>query len=544
MDAIMYTAAQDFPWAAELEKTIINSLVTSFGLDFLLFEDKKGGKVDTINNVRNGVWATTTEQQRYEQRGKYDSTAYHKDANYIATGQKNKTQQTNGTLHDSYRNTEMGTHEKRNLDHVISAKEIHDDAGRVLAGLDGVKLANQDSNLQSTHETVNKSKKQVSINEYLQKLPGLITSHETTLAKYRKRLEAMPRETPQQQNKARELESKIHATEKKLTELKAVDSEAMRKRDEKARAPYEQQINYTYYTSSKFLHQTARAAGMAGLAMGTRQMLGVIMAEIWFELREQLPILLENLKKNFKLKVFVESINKSLKGIWERVKARFSSFLQTFKDGVFAGIFGSLTTTVFNIFATTQKMTIKIIREVWGQLVQAIKLMIFNPGHLNFVELCQAVTSLLCISVATVVGSITYTQLLPICTFPFGAELAEFAGALVTGVLTLGLSYFLLYSAIAEKIWTYMGSLSPYAETIKQFQAINAKLDRYLIELSQIEFNLDPGELQTFTQELEACNDELQRTVMLKQEVEVRGIVLPFEMDNVASTRNWLTSLL
>lgn len=89
-----------------------------------------------------------------------------------------------------------------------------------------------------------------------------------------------------------------------------------------------------------------------------------------------------------------------------------------------------------------------------------------------------------------------------------------------------------------------MGSLSPYAETLKQFQAINAKLDRYLIELSQIEFNLDPGELQTFRLELEACNDELQRTVMLKQEVEVRGIVLPFEMDNVASTRNWLTSLL
>ncbi|WP_207781393.1 hypothetical protein [Novacetimonas pomaceti] len=304
----MHTAAQDFPWAEELEKTIINSLITSFGLDFLLFEDKKGGKVDTINNVRNGVWATATEQQCYEQRGEYDSTAYHQHANYIATGQQNKAQKTNGTLHDSYRNTEMGTHEKRNLDHVISAKEIHDDAGRVLAGLDGVELANQDSNLQPTHETINKSKKQVSINEYLQRLSRLITSHETTLSKDRKRLEVMPRETPQQQNKAREQESKIRATEKKITELKAVDPETMRKRDEKARAPYEQQINYTYYTSSKFLHQTARAAGMAGLAMGTRQMLGLIMAEIWFELREKLPILLENLKKISNLKCSLKAL--------------------------------------------------------------------------------------------------------------------------------------------------------------------------------------------------------------------------------------------
>ena len=57
MDAIMHAAAQDYPWADELEKTVINSLVTSFGLDFLLFKDQKGGEVDTIHNVRNGVWA-------------------------------------------------------------------------------------------------------------------------------------------------------------------------------------------------------------------------------------------------------------------------------------------------------------------------------------------------------------------------------------------------------------------------------------------------------------------------------------------------------
>ncbi len=539
----MHTAAQAFPWAEELEKTVINSLVTSFGLDFLLFKDQKGGEVDTIHNVRNGVWATATEQQRYEQRGEYDSTPYHQHANYITTGQQDKTQHTAGTLHDPYRNTVMDVHEQRNLDHVISAKEIHDDAGRVLAELSGVELANQNSNLQSTHETVNKSKKQAPINEYLQKLPGLITSHETTLTKDRERLAALPRETPQQQNKARELEDKIRKTESKITELKAVDPEAMRKRDAEARAPYEQQINHTYYTSSKFLHRTAGAAGMAGLAMGTRQMLGMVMAEVWFELREQLPALLDELKRKFSFEAFVDSITKSLKGIWERVKARFSSFLMTFKDGVFAGILGSLTTTLFNIFATTQLMAIKIIREVWGQLVKAIKLMIFNPDQLSFVELCQAVTSLLSVGAATVVGSMAYAQLLPICSFPFGTELAAFASALVTGVVTLGLNYFLLHSGVARKLWAYVESLMPHAGTVRKFQAINAELDRYLTELSQLEFNLDVEELQAFTLELQACNDELQRSTVLQQAVEARGIELPFEMGNAASTRNWLASL-
>lgn len=539
----MHAAAKDFHWAQELEKTVVNSLVTSFGLDFLLFKDQQGGNVDTVHNVRNGVWATDSERQRYEQRGEYNSAAYHQHSNYIATGKHDKDLHAKGALHDPYRNKAMGAIEKRNLDHVISAKEIHDDAGRVLAGLNGEELANQSSNLQSTEETVNKSKKQASIDEYLQKLPGLIATHEATLASDRKRLETLPRSTPLEQQKARELEDKIRKTENKIGKLKEIDPEAMRQRDAEARAPYNQQINYTYYTSSKFLRQTASAAGVAGVAMGTRQMLGLVMAEVWFELREQLPALLDKLKHQFRFEAFVESITLTLKGIWKRVQARFSAFLIAFKDGVFAGVLGSLTTTMFNILATTQVMAIKIIRETWGQLVKAIKLMIFNPDQLSFVELCQAVTSLLSVGAATVVGSMAYAQLIPVCSFPFGAELAAFASALVTGVVTLGLNYFLLHSGVALKLWAYIESLSPHASTVKEFQLINAELDRYLTELSQLEFNLDPDEMRAFSLELQNCNDELQRSEVLNKAVQARGIELPFEMGNATSTRNWLASL-
>ncbi|GFM53522.1 hypothetical protein PSCICE_47890 [Pseudomonas cichorii] len=539
----MHAAAQDFPWAEELEKTVITSLTTTFGLDFLLFKDKLGGEVDTIHNVRNGVWATEAEKQAFERRGEYDSTPYHQHASYIATGQKDKASQAAGTLEDPYRNKVMAAHEQRNLDHVISAKEIHDDAGRVLAGLSGVELANQSSNLQTTHETVNKSKKQTPINEYLDKLPVLISNHEKLLAGDRARLTKMPRETPQQQHEARALEDKIRKTESKINELKAVDHEGMRKRDAEARAPYDQQINKAYYTSSKFLHQTAYAAGSAGLAMGTRQMLGLVMAEVWFELRQQLPALLDKLKHKFNLDAFIDSISSSLKGIWTRVQARFNDFLVAFKDGVFAGVLASLTTTVFNIFATTQAMAIKIIRELWGQLVKAIKLMVFNPDQLSFVEQCQAVTSLLSVGVATVVGTMAYAQLVPFLSFPFGTELAAFAGALVTGLVTLGLNYFLLHSAMARKLWAFIESLTPHAGTVREFQATNAELDRYLLELSRLELNLDVEELQAFTQELEACNDEIQRSAVLQQAVQTRGIELPFQIGNDASARNWLASL-
>lgn len=540
----MHTAAQDFPWAAELEKTVVNSLVTSFGLDFTLFKDQIGGNVDTIHNVRNDVWANTLEKQHFEQRGEYNGTSYHTHENYKATGGQDKNLHADGSLHDPYRNQVMGAQEKRNLDHVISAKEIHDDAGRVLAELNGIELANQSSNLQSTHETINKSKKQTPINEYLDKLPGLITEHEATLAKDNDRLASLSHGTPQQQHEARELEDKIRKTEDKISALKSIDPEAMRQRDAEAREKYEQQISHAYYTSSKFLHQTASAAGMAGIAMGTRQMLGLVMAEIWFELREQLPALLEKLKNKFSLDTFIDCITKTLKGIWTRVKSRFNAFIVAFKEGVFAGVLSSLTTTLFNIFVTTQALAIKIIREVWGQLVKAIKLMVFNPDKLSFVELCRAVTSIISIGAATVAGSIVHSQLLPMCSFPFGAELAAFASALVTGILTLGLNYYLLHSSIALKLWTFIESQAPYSGTLQQFQVINYELDRYLTELSRLEFNLNVAELKAFTFELQGCNTELQRSLVLQKESQARGIELPFEVGNAVSTRNWLNSLI
>ena len=317
----------------------------------------------------------------------------------------------------------------------------------------------------------------------------------------------------------------------------------MRKRDKEAREPYNQRINQKYYTSSKFWQQSAGASAVAGLKMGTRQMLGLIMAEVWFELRTQLPKTLEQLKINFSLDTFLENIQKTLQGIWQRIQLRFKDFLTNFKDGTFAGILGEATNTLFNVFATTQKMAIKIIRELWGNLVKVVKLLTFNPERLSPVELCKAVTSILSVGVATVVGTMIYTQLLPFFSFPFGGELAAFVSALVTGLVTLGLNYFLLHSKIANKLWAFIESIMPQDGTVEKFKEINVELDRYLTELARLEFNLDADELEEFAQQLADCNDELQLSLLLKEEVERRNITLPYEIGNSASTNKWLVSL-
>src|SRR5690606_21273301 len=267
------------------------------------------------------------------------------------------------------------------------------------------------------------------------------------------------------------------------------------------------------------------------------------MAEIWFELRDRIPTIFESVKRNFDLGLFIGKIKDTVHGIWRRIRVRFHEFVSSFKEGVFAGILSSFTTTLHNIFATAQQMSIKIIREVWGHVVKAIQLMIFNPDQLSFVDLSKAVVSVMSVGAATVTGSMVYGQLLPLCSFAFGAELAAFAGALVTGVVTLGLNYFLLHSSLAERLWNFVESIMPHVGSVKEFQAINVELDRYLNEMGRIEFNLDTDELETFSRDLSACNGEMQLSVVLKQEVLKRGVDLPYEMGSSASTRNWLASL-
>ena len=79
---------KEFYVLKELEKTVLQNLVQSFGLDFILLEDKRGGDVDTIHNVRQDIFATEKEKIKYENRPQYDSHKYHSDKRYTECHRK------------------------------------------------------------------------------------------------------------------------------------------------------------------------------------------------------------------------------------------------------------------------------------------------------------------------------------------------------------------------------------------------------------------------------------------------------------------------
>ena len=536
------SVATAYPWAAEIEKTIVQSLVTTFGLDFLLFQDKIGGDVDTVHNVRRGIFSSDIEEKRYKEREEYSDvkSEYHRHDNYIATGRRDKQLQQEGMLHDPYRNIFISLDEKINLDHVISAKEIHDDPGRILAGLSGVALANQDTNLQTTQESINKSKKQSPMHEYIKKLPDLIRENNKNIECYNKQLQALSNAPYENRANIEKLKAKIRKAQKKGEMLESIDEKAMLERDRKARSAYDRSINQAYYQSSKFFKKTAIASATAAVSMGTRQVLGLVCAEIWFELKEAIPAIFEKIKSKFCLDDFFVHVKITLKKIWQRIKMRFRDFLTEFKDGAIGGALSSVTTTIFNIFATTGKGAIKIIREMWGHLTKALKLIFFNPENLSLIDLGKAVTGVLATGVSALAGSMVYANLVPVLSFPMGGELATFAGALVTGLLTLGLNHFLLHSDLAKKAWAYLESRMPHAELLRKYKEANAEIDRYLAELGNIEFNLDLEDLASFATQLESSENEEEKATVLKEQTDKMKIDLPFEPGNFALTRKFL----
>lgn len=173
----------------QYERVVIQSLITSFGLDFLV-HDQHGGDVDTIHNVRQigkdeqMHYKNKKNEEAYNNKGSYDGVAYHKGGNFQQKKHeaREQWQATGENIKDEYNNGDVGFYghsksippdKKAELDHIIATKEIDEDSGRVLSGRDPKELADSEDNFAWTNKRLNASKQDKSIREYIASHPEL-----------------------------------------------------------------------------------------------------------------------------------------------------------------------------------------------------------------------------------------------------------------------------------------------------------------------------------------------------------------------------------
>ena len=440
----------------QYEKVVLHSLITSFGLDFLV-HDQYGGDVDTVHGVREGVaYKNPDNAAAYEARGAYDTAAYHGDERYRMRVQEAREAFNNegirvedayvpGRLLSFTRASSVGTTGRANLDHVVAAKEIHEDKGRILAGVDGVDLANSEYNLRFTNENLNKSKGADSVEE--------------VLGRERHNFDG---------EKGREIPDEV--------------ADKMRAEDKQARAHMDKEIEQAYYSSARFLGDAAEAACQRGVEMGMRQALGFYFLEIWLACGEEF----EGINSHCEIATVIAAIKNGVAKGSENALKKYKELFRNFGEGFVAGAMASLTTTLINIFVTTDKNTVRYIRQASAAIVQAGNILIINPNNLLVGEQLKAATVTLATGASVIAGTAagSLIEKTPIYKIPeVGRFVQIFCSTLVSGLLSCTLLIMLDRSKFINNLVTalnkYEDETRNYVKLAEEFSRIAAEMGNY-----------------------------------------------------------------
>lgn len=468
----------------QYEKVVVQALVSSFGLDFLI-QDQHGGDVDTIHNVREigkdpeMKFKNQNNASDYANRGDYNYNDYHDKNKTFATTKSNKKKEwqengftpfedeyTNGKLYFTGKNRSNPEIEA-SLDHIVECKQIHDDPGRVLAKLDGAVLANCNENYAWVNKSLNSSMGSWAKQQ--------IQRWENQCKEAKKTGQPLPPKPNV------DMEAYIIAH----PELDETTKANMREHYKRAKKAYDAKLSRVYYTSKEFWQDTGIAAAKLGFTMGLRQALGLVFTEIWFTVKDAI---IQSKKDG---KALFDAIAKAIKQGLKNAKNKFREIWEKFIEGAVAGVLSSLVTTLANIFFTTSKNVIKIIRESFASLSQASKILFINPDCYSLGNRFVSAAKVMATGASVIAGSMVKElfKTTPIAGIPIIEDVVPtFCSVLVTGIMSCSLLHILDHNKYIKKAVEKLDQLPD----IDNFNAALTKqcelLDKYLAEFMKIDF--------------------------------------------------------
>lgn len=484
----------------EYERVVVSSLITSFGLDSFI-RDQHGGDVDTILTVREiGVDDEMTYKSRkhateYEQRGPYKTSDYHGDSRFAGKKHKGKEEwnETGQDIPDAYTGkTNIGLHgktkaippdRKAELDHIVECKQIHDDRGRVLAGLKGEDLANADENLAWTNKSLNASM-------------GAWAKQENE-----RYLKEHGCNAPESMLNA---EAYINAH----PDLDETTKQNLRREYKRAKDAYDAKIARKYYTSADFWGSTVKASLATSARMGARQALGLVFSEIWFSVKEAI------VQNNADDKALFEGIGKAIKEGLERAKTKWRDVWKKFIEGALAGALSSLTTTLCNIFFKTAKNIVRVIRQSWASLVESAKILFVNPDCFPFGERILAATKVLATG-ASVVAGVMIGEVInntPVGKITLLGDVVQtFVATMVSGILSISFLHFLDNCTAIKKIVDELNKIPTIDNVYLDLLEAAKILEDYCAKLQDIDIAHFQEEVKCFkslVSDIDQINDE------------------------------------
>lgn len=321
---------------------VMSTIVGQFGLASLFIEAQDGGNVTTSHNFEKGIVSSDKDRKSYENYDKMNHGGF-KEKRDLYDVRKNEIRAADKAagkiaVKDEYTGKTISI-KNADIDHVVSAKEIESNAKNnlFLSQEERVKMGTDDVNLAYTRDKANRSKGSKKMEDWLDKeRPEGITNEEAF----------------------------------------GIDRDLAMARDKAARKNISKTVNKAAF--KKYSKELLVSGGKDAAKMAAYSAIGVIVHDFALAIVEELKFIFKNRgQMSFKelfihFKTKMSEVMDSLKSKWKDI------FKGSFEAGITAFL-SNILVFVINLFATTLKKLVSMIRAGFVSFCQAVKILVNKP---------------------------------------------------------------------------------------------------------------------------------------------------------------------
>lgn len=383
----------------QTKKDLVSAIVVPFGLGKIVAAyDKAGGNVTTIHNANNGIYARDKDHYKRED---YTNTKNSAGKQFSGIGKNsvgsNFTQSKmdeNQMVQDAY----TGEVQKANTtspDHIESLSQHHKNGAFMQNSERKSDFATDENNMALTDRSINQSMRDFDKKEWMEK------------------------------------ETKDNVKNKDRFNI---DEEKLKEQIKKGKETSDKHLPSDMEKTQYYIKNSAITGLNEGVKMGAQQAFGVLLIELFTSAFSEIKDAFKNGQEGESL---FEDIKCRLVKISKSLTSKWSDVLKGFATGSLSGFISNILTTIINVFVTTGKRLVRMIREGVFSLLKALKTVVFPPEGLTYREATHEAMKLFAAG-GIIIAGVALEEIVEkiILNIPVLAPLASMVTAVIVGSIT------------------------------------------------------------------------------------------------------------
>lgn len=330
------------------KNNVIDTITSQFGLAGLFINSQDGGNVTTTHNFEQGITATAADEQKYnswQEMKQKDWQKVRKGTGYDKPlpGKRKEAFQTQNIIIDEYTGHPLPKDGRAQLDHIVSASEIENKVSTNLfmTPEERAKMATDEKNLAWTEGSANQSKGNKTMKDWLNE--------------------------------------KDKKTGQTKAEKYGIDEEMAMGKDKEARKFVNKTINTK--AAKKYTKELLATGGKDAVMMATYSALGVVLRDLAQGIMIEVRLTFEQKGQESFKEIFTRFKNR-LQEILAGLKNKWKDIFKGSLEAAITAFLSNIVVFVINLFFTTLKKIVSMIRAGFVSLCQAVKLLTNPPADM------------------------------------------------------------------------------------------------------------------------------------------------------------------